>query len=128
MLNLAAHRKDRTVALAVALVLLLQAFFTAWTNGAMASGIMPADAWGNPICVTSPDGSPSPADGGVNIPNCCVLGCTMSSMAIPQPPLADQAVRVDLTGTEVRFFATNPPVGTSRDHDPGSPRAPPLTA
>jgi hypothetical protein len=129
MTNLAAHRKDRTVALAAALVLLLQAFFTAWTTGAMASGNMPVDAWGNPLCITSADEGGAPAhETGVKLPNCCVLGCSVAAATMPHPPLAHEAVRVHLSGTEIRFFATNPPLGTSRDHDPGSPRAPPLTA
>jgi hypothetical protein len=126
MADLAAHRRDRTVALAAALVLLMQAFFTAWTTGAMASGTMPVDSWGNPLCITSID-SASPADtGGVNLPNCCVLGCTMAAMDTPPPPLAAEAVRLDLSGVAIGYVATNPPVGTSRGHEPGSPRAPPL--
>jgi hypothetical protein len=128
MLDLAAHRRDRTVAFAVVVILLLQGFFTAWTNAAMASGSMPVDAWGNPLCITSTDDGSSPDGDSVKIPNCCTMGCGMSTTMLPQPSLADHAIRHDLTGTEIRFFRTNPPLGTSRDHDPGSPRAPPLTA
>lgn len=127
MLNLAAHRRDRTVACAVVLVLLLQAFFTAWTTGAMAAGSMPVDAWGNPLCVTSADETGSPQGSGVKLPNCCALGCGAAEVTLGHPPLAGEAVRLDLYGTEIRFFETNPPLGISRDHDPGSPRAPPLT-
>lgn len=126
MLNFAAHRRDRTVALAAMLVLVLQGFFTAWTTGAMASGAMPVDAWGNPLCVTSADGGAMPdGDKGVKLPNCCALGCTMSAATPPNRPPAHEGARVDPAGTEIRFFAADPSIGTSRDHDPGSPRAPP---
>jgi hypothetical protein len=128
MTNLAAHRRDRTVAFAALVILLLQGFLTAWTTGAMAAGAMATDAWGNPLCITGTEDGSSPDGGAIKVPNCCTMGCGMSAWVLPQPSLADQAIRVELTGTEIRFFATNPPIGSSRDHDPGSPRAPPLTA
>lgn len=119
-----ACRRDRTIALAAMLILLAQAFFTAWTTGAMASGAMPVDAWGNPLCVTSVEHGAS--DGGTfQIPGCCAMACAMSAAMLAQPAGAERSIRADLTGIRLPLVASTPFIDTSRDHDPGSPRAPP---
>lgn len=127
MLNLAAHRKDLTVALVAAFVLLLQAFSSAWMTGAMAAGAMPFDAWGNPLCITSSDHGTSPDDGAVKLPDCCVIGCGMSATVLAEP--AGMAVlNAALAGSEPLPLASNSSPRTSEEHDPGSPRAPPAMA
>jgi hypothetical protein len=126
MLNLKAHRKDRSVAIAAAVILLLQAFFTAWTTGAAASGTVPVDTFGNPLCITSPDGSSTPHDGSVKIPNCCAMGCSMSVTTLADPDDNVQLVREFAGGTIFRFPARETAIHHRDDHDPRSPRAPPV--
>lgn len=122
------------VALAAAIVLVLQSFATAWAAGSTPSGTM-LDAFGNPLCLTSADeptvdlGGSSPAGDPSKMPNCCTLGCSMVSPLLAAP--ADDAgawlpVRLDTAEADLVTFAVI--VVTFPDHDPGNPRAPPLTA
>lgn len=128
-MDLAAHRRDRTVAFAAAFVLLLQAFFTAWATGAAASGAMPVDAWGNPLCITAADdAAPGGESGAVEIANCCAMGCGVSATALPGPAGAMLAAADVRFGTGTRFVASDRSLDHGRDHDPGAPRAPPVTA
>jgi hypothetical protein len=128
MTDLAAHRRDRTVALAAALVLLMQAFLTAWTTGAMASGGMHVDAWGNPLCVSGAAHGSTGDDGDTLVPDCCVLGCTAATPAIPHASQAEKTLRPHRDATGLTMVATHRPAGAGHDHDPGSPRAPPPAA
>ncbi|WP_353646148.1 hypothetical protein [Mesorhizobium sp. WSM2239] len=124
MLDLAAHRKDKTVAFIATLVLLLQTFFVSWSLAAAPhDGIL--DAFGNPLCVTSSD--PTPSDGPLEGPTCCTLGCNMSSTVFHTPAPDAVPVRQDVEAN-VQVGIEHALLRASPDHNPGSPRAPPLTA
>jgi hypothetical protein len=85
------------------------------------------DAFGNPICIggTVSDGGGPVGDHG-KVADCCTLGCSGFSQALPD---ADRAVRFVVAP---RLSDTFAPVGRPAirvpafAHDPGSPRAPPL--
>ncbi len=127
-------RKDSSrtfVALAAAFVIVLQSFATAWASGSMPSGAM-LDAFGNPLCVTSADqpsvalGDSGPSGDHSKMPNCCTLGCSMVSPLLVTPADDAGAWRLDTAEADLVTFAVI--VVTFPDHDPGNPRAPPLTA
>ncbi len=124
MLNLAAHRKDKTVAFIAAFVLLLQTLLASWSASADA---MALDAFGNPLCITSSDGGSTPGDVPAKIPNCCTLGCSMSSTVLAGP-VPEHPVVIPVTGEYAgAVIAQEAPRHARRDHGPGSPRAPPLS-
>lgn len=122
------------VALAAALVLVLQSFATAWAAGAMPAGAM-LDAFGNPLCITSADQQTVDLDGSgpagdhSKVPNCCTLGCSMGSPVLATP--ADDAgtwLLLRLEAAEADFMVSATVSVAFPDHDPGNPRAPPLNA
>ncbi|MEP9375045.1 hypothetical protein [Mesorhizobium sp. KR1-2] len=99
--------------------------------GALALGTGPAelDAFGNPLCIASTDHSGAGPKGSDHskLTDCCAFGCSMfaSAFAAPSEGTVEfrlPVVSVPLPGEYKTSFA---PV---RDHDPGNPRAPPLTA
>lgn len=119
------------VALAAALVLVLQSFATAWATGAMPAGAI-LDAFGNPLCLTSADeqtidrNGPGPAGDHSRMPNCCTMGCSIASPLLATPaddvtiwtPIWMDSIEANLVTFKTVFVAFP-------DHDPGSPRAPP---
>jgi hypothetical protein len=126
MLDLAAHRKDKTVAFIATLVLLLQTFFASWSLAAAPhDGTL--DALGNPLCITSSDHGPTPSDGSFEGPTCCTLGCSMSSTVLHTPAPDALPVRQEVEA-DVQVGIEHALPRARPDHDPGSPRAPPLTA
>ncbi|MEO9336143.1 hypothetical protein ABFT80_01730 [Mesorhizobium sp. SB112] len=111
------------VALVAAYVLVLQSTFGALALGT-APGAMTLDVFGNPLCITSSDQQGSDIDH--VMPNCCVLGCSMFAPVSSAPP-ETASLRHEWTGS----FAILLPlaasvIARSPEHDPGSPRAPPL--
>jgi hypothetical protein len=117
------------IALAAALLFVLQALASTFVAGAQADGLQ-LDAFGNPLCITSgdhslPDGKPG---GHKQATDCCTLFCSTSTAALGPPPqggatLPAQPIVDDrLWGAYRVFFVA------ASDHDPRSPRAPPLTA
>lgn len=129
MLNLAAHRKDRTVAFVAAIVLLLQALVG---SIAMAAGPSEGtlDAFGNVLCITSGETSGSDADrnGHSSLPDCCTVACAMFAAATSGseagPALANP-LRSSASlswGSSLSVFHTPVEIRGS-----GSPRAPPRT-
>jgi len=117
-----------TAAFVAACVLLLQS-----TLGAFAFGTAPdasqLDAFGNVICthegaVKLPGGDPHQQ----HMPACCMLGCSMASVAYAPPPGAGIAL-VSLSFETVVFVlpsVRHPDV--TRERSPANPRAPPLSA
>ncbi|RKQ72316.1 hypothetical protein BCL74_0079 [Oceanibaculum indicum] len=128
MFNLAAHRKDRTVATIAAFILLLQALFASL---AIAGGPSDAalDAFGNRLCIANPDATGDNTDRNAHpaLPDCCTASCSMFA-----PVVADDRSRslfsVPLPASASLAWAL------SGDHfavpallrGPGSPRAPPF--
>lgn len=123
-----ATQGSTVVALVAAVLLVAQAFLTAWAAGSMPSGPR-LDAFGNPLCITSThqDGG-GPATDHPGLPDCCTFGCSMVSPLLPVPAGESVDIVHLLASSEVLFpwRAGFPP--SSPEHDPGNPRAPPLTA
>lgn len=96
---------------------------------AVAADEVPVDAFGNPLCITSTDHG-TPADGSDHgkLPGCCMLGCAASAAVVSTPP--DEASLIIAFRTELFGEPLPAPVVIVQadDHDPGSPRAPPVVA
>jgi len=127
MRDLKAHRNNQSAAVAAAVIVWLQAFFTAWGMGAAAAHAMPVDAFGNPLCITAPDETPPPAGGPAKVPDCCTMGCSLSAAALPAPGGEVSFVLRFEGGTAVDFTVADDAGRRHDDHAPGSPRAPPPT-
>jgi len=127
-LNIRRKRWSITAAFVAACVLLLQS-----TLGAFAFGTAPdasqLDAFGNVICthegaVPLPGGDPHQQ----HMPACCMLGCSMASVAYAPPPGVG-LVQVSLSFETVAFvLASVRHPDVTRERSPANPRAPPLTA
>lgn len=110
-------------------MLVLQGLFGAFATGAADAGEM-LDAFGNPLCITSMDGGSQTPDSRDHsaMPDCCTAACGMfAPLAAENPsphslsnPLSPSATVEPTTGLAVFHPAPG--------HDPGSPRAPPVTA
>lgn len=87
------------------------------------------DAFGNPLCITSidHDGTSPPGDHSA-LPNCCTLGCNMPSHLLVADPSGDTGLRWSLSSDDIRFDLAQSFHIHGPEHNPGSPRAPPLTA
>ena len=127
-MNIRRQRWSITAAFVAACVLLLQS-----TLGAFAFGTAPdasqLDAFGNVICthegaVQLPGGDPHQQ----HMPACCMLGCSMASVAYAPPPGVG-LVQVSLSFETVAFvLASVRHPDVTRERSPANPRAPPLTA
>lgn len=116
-----------TAVFVAACVLLLQS-----TLGAFAFGTAPdasqLDAFGNVICthegaVQLPGGDPHQQ----HMPACCMLGCSMASVAYAPPPDVGMTP-VSLSFETVAFvLASVRQLDFTRERSPANPRAPPLT-
>ena len=122
------HRRGSAVAFVAACVLVLQSFLSAWAASAMPA-TPTLDIFGNPLCITSVDHDASGQPGDQSaVQNCCAFGCASAS-PLPEPPGGEAGLlRPLLAHSGLRFHAGDEVRGDSPDHDPGSPRAPPLTA
>ncbi len=119
-------KRRSTVAFIAAAILVVQAFVVAWGSAAMAAQPM-LDDFGNPLCVTSTvqDGTAPAGDHG-QLPPCCLVGCTVASASLAAPDMAVIVVEFELPADGVSPLPAPVAALVSRDHDPGSPRAPPL--
>ncbi|MER2537462.1 MAG: hypothetical protein ABTQ31_20115 [Rhizobiaceae bacterium] len=127
-MNRRATQGSTIVALVAAVLLVAQAFLTAWAAGAMPLGPQ-LDVFGNPLCINGAhqDGG-GPATDHPGLPDCCAFGCGMVSPLLPVPAGESAGVVHSPASSGVHFpwatgFPPSPPA-----HDPGSPRAPPVTA
>lgn len=117
------------VALVAVVLLVLQSVASALALGSGVSS-QPLDVFGNPLCITSSD---QPHDGSHDgghstLPECCMLGCNMFSPALTAPsPETTAFLRLPLV-TDGRIIPFDTALLADSDHDPGNPRAPPLTA
>lgn len=120
-------KRGSAVAFIAALILVVQAFTSAWAAGAMPIQPM-LDAFGNPLCITSTDQGDGPASDHSKLPNCCTFGCSTVSPVLLVPDFDGTAIALPLVTSHVLFATGKDVVHSAPDHDPGSPRAPPLTA
>ena len=128
MFNLAAHRKDKSLAIIAALILLLQSFFASLAF-AGTPGDAPLDAFGNPICITISDatGDGTGQDGHPVLPDCCSVSCSMFAPATAgsrsSPPLSNPLPAcAERPWTSLAEHFSVPALLRG----PGKPRAPPL--
>lgn len=114
------------VALAAALMLVLQMAAAAFALG---QGTPPLDIFGNPLCITTSTDHTAPAKGEhPSLPECCTLGCSMFTSLQASPPAGAVLAVVRRLESVVVFHAARLDPSTAPEHDPGSPRAPPLAA
>lgn len=122
------HTRRSAVAFIAALVLVLQSLLSAWAAGAMSATPM-LDAFGNPLCITSVDQDGStPASDHSKLPDCCTFCCHLALPLLAAEPVDCVGLLSPLSSTEVPFRLHKTTHIQSPDHNPGSPRAPPLTA
>lgn len=120
------RKGSSAVAFLAALILCVQTFLSAWAGAAMAD--QPTlDAFGNPLCITSADHGNGSTDHST-MPACCTLGCSAAVSVLPVPAFDDAAIARPLLASIIAVGIGEGVVLASPDHDPGSPRAPPLTA
>lgn len=119
------RRWDWRAVFAAAILLVFQSSLSAFAIGA-ASGPMPLDAFGNPLCITSSDISPQDGESGQPpaLHECCTLGCAAGqSLATPQEH-AD-AIGIERTSASILPVALAQDRVQPDDYHPGNPRAPP---
>ena len=117
-------RRGTAIALVAALIFVVQASLSVWAGAAAAAQPM-LDAFGNPLCITSDDGSSLPGDDHARQPNCCTLGCSTFSPVLPEPDRGALDVAT-FRGSDVLLPPGTVSTGLrGLDHAPGSPRAPP---
>lgn len=118
------------VAFVAASMLLLQALIGAFALGAAAASPM-ADAFGNPLCITSMDeaGSGADRDDHAMLPDCCMALCGMFAPAAPEDRAAHSLLN-PLMAASTRLAAASGAVVPSLplERGPGNPRAPPRAA
>ena len=116
------------IAFAASAVFVLQTFTVAWAAGAMPSGLK-LDIFGNPLCITSADHDrTAPADDRSKLSDCCTLGCSAAWTTVAAPNDHNALFWRPVLGSDVFFRVHSVVRVDASDHDPGSPRAPPLTA
>jgi len=113
------------VALLAALAVVLQVAAASFASGAMAAPQL-LDVFGNPICLTDGHGGPS-GDHHPGMPDCCQFGCASSAAAVPVSS-GEAALRRPLAFLHKDAGDGAVVALSAPDHDPGNPRAPPLTA
>ena len=112
------------IALVAAAVLVLQSVFSVWALGTPQPML---DAFGNPLCITGTDSqSPGPSDHS-KVPNCCALGCMGVSHALPVAGDAGVELVHPFDESRAVYWGQRQISVAPADHNPGSPRAPPLT-
>ncbi len=122
------HGRGSAVAFFAALMLVVQSFLSAWASGALAAAPV-RDAFGNPLCITSVDhDGTTPADDHAKMPDCCTSGCSMGSFPLVAASGAGIGLLRSSLSDDVRFDAIAAFHIQRPDHDPGTPRAPPVTA
>lgn len=126
MVNTGPGNRRSAVAFVAATILVVQAFLSAWAGAAMAAQPM-FDAFGNPLCISDTvRDSGAPGDDHGKLPSCCTLGCSAVSPLLA-PPGDVVAAGLALSVSIARAPAARTvPIVAGLDHDPGSPRAPPL--
>ena len=128
MQHLAGKHRHRSTAIFAALMLAVQLLAGGFAVGAAAAGSPMLDAFGNPLCITgmNQDGD-NPATDHSEMLDCCTFGCGVSSAALAAPSGAGIALLPPPVRVDALWGARKAVDIQIADHDPGSPRAPPLT-
>lgn len=116
------QHQRRAVVFVAALVLFVQAFLTGWAVAAQPM----RDAFGNVLCVAGSVDNDNPAANHAKAMDCCLAGGCFATAAIAAPQedgaiIAWRGPALHVPTKDDR--AVNLP---QPDHDPGSPRGPPL--
>ena len=115
------------LAFIAALLLVFQTLGASLALGAAASAPL-LDAWGNPICATSADGTPAHEGDGSKLPPCCTLNCPMVSVPLgPAPQMGASLILPRTAVLDASRHVRAVFVARTAKHHPGNPRAPPLT-
>jgi hypothetical protein len=116
------------IAFVAGFLFVLQTLTVAWATSATPSAPQ-LDAFGNPLCITSTDHDrTAPAGDRSKLPQCCEFGCTATWTTVAGPAGDDIVFWRPLLGSDVFFRRHGVLRVAAPDHDPRSPRAPPLTA
>lgn len=124
-MQLKAHDRRGPIALAAAALFVLQSLFSSWAAAHQAEPTL--DAFGHPLCITSADGhAPVPAGDHSKPSDCCMLGCAgfpqaLAAAADEAGALVHPPVPRGHADAGQKQFSVEP-----AEHNPGSPRAPPL--
>lgn len=117
-----------SIAFVAGVLFALQTLTVTWAAGTMPAGPQ-LDAFGNPLCITSADHDrTAPAGDRSRLPECCMFGCTAAWNAMAGPAGGDIVFWRPLLGPDVIFRIHGDVCIEASDHEPGNPRAPPLTA
>ena len=127
-MHLFRHKRGSLTALVAAFVLVLQSSLAVWASAAAPAEPM-LDSWGNVLCITGMDQEDgNPANDHSGMLDCCTLGCGVSAAALAAPSDASIVLLHPPLGSNAARAVPAAPVDLLPDHDPGSPRAPPLMA
>lgn len=123
----APHGKASLTAILAAMLFVVQMMVSSWAMAGSVGQPM-VDAFGNPLCVTDADGNPvGPSKDHGKLPACCAIGCTAFSASLPAS-LVDPTPDSPVPSAEPAFGLPRAVGALVRlDHDPGNPRAPPVT-
>jgi hypothetical protein len=106
-------------------MLVMQALLGALAIGSAAADPM-VDAFGNPLCVTSDQQDPSGGRDHTAMPDCCTSACSMVAPALTGERDAHYLANPLRIPAPATFDIGSRAAQPAPDHDPGSPRAPPL--
>jgi len=113
------------LAVAAALVLILQSIAIAWSAAAMPAGPQ-LDAFGNPLCIAGSDhGGADHGGDRSRLANCCTFACANASPVLALPSGSLFAFVAPPDRRPQRPSAPRTIQVEAPEHDPGSPRAPP---
>ncbi|MEO3385011.1 hypothetical protein [Mesorhizobium sp. CAU 1741] len=115
-------------ALVAAYMLVLQAMLGAFAMGAASASPM-LDVFGNPLCITSQD-TAAQSDGDRDhgaLPDCCGSACSMFAPLTVEDRTPHSLPNPLPFALHVEFSSDATVVLSAPDHDPGNPRAPPVT-
>lgn len=127
-MHLFRHKRGSLNALVAAFVLVLQSSLTVWASAAAPAEPM-LDSWGNVLCITGMDQDDgNPANNHSGMLDCCTFGCGASSATLAVPSGASIALPPPPIRSDALWTACNAATVQTPDHDPGSPRAPPVMA
>lgn len=117
------------IALVAASMLMLQAVLGAVALGTAHTAPL-VDIFGNPLCITSATGPTDPHDerSAAALPDCCTSACSMFAPLMNDSRVAHSLPNPLAVPAPLDFAFDPIALRPSPDHDPGSPRAPPLTA